>query len=120
MSAFTLIALAVVEIARTGPAPAQASTADGLWSPFALHGAHSAGLAPDQLEQTLKLRDASPLEAEPVYDAGPPTYAPVDGVAGVFTCTVQLSRVIHLTCSSDGSGTTGDGGGSPETGSGSN
>ena len=41
------------------------------------------------------------LDSDPDYDAGPPAYAPLPDAADVLVCTVQVARVVRLTCTVD-------------------
>jgi hypothetical protein len=38
------------------------------------------------------------LDVEPDYTASPPAYAPSPDAADVLVCTVQVSRVVNVTC----------------------
>ena len=40
-------------------------------------------------------------EADPDYDSAVPTYVPVPDASGIFVCTVELSRLVNVTCASD-------------------
>ena len=54
------------------------------------------------------------VDIGPDYDAGPPAFAPAPNAADIFSCTVQLARVVTLTCGSDGSTSApADGGSTP-------
>lgn len=47
------------------------------------------------------------LDPEPDYDSSAPAYSPAPDASDIFSCTIQLSRRVTLTCGSDGSGGTG-------------
>lgn len=47
--------------------------------------------------------DAS-LDQEPDYTAAPPSYVSSPEASGVFICTVTMSRVVTVTCSSNAAG----------------
>jgi hypothetical protein len=49
------------------------------------------------------------VSAEPDYDAGSPTYAPLPDAPALFTCTARVSRIVYLSCSTDQGNGTGTG-----------